>query len=83
MSSPQDISGDGLATLLRRRYGYQQIRQRSSHMRLASTVRGMDHRITVPRHRQVSIGTLNGIINDVAEYLGMTPAAVRRELFGD
>ena len=52
-------------------------------MRLASTVRGMDHRITVPRHRQVSIGTLNGILNDVAEYLGMTPAAVRRELFGD
>ena len=52
-------------------------------MRLASTVRGMDHRITVPRHRQASIGTLNGIINDVAEYLGMTPAAVRRDLFGD
>lgn len=52
-------------------------------MRLASTVRGMDHRITIPRYRQVSIGTLNETINDVAECLGMTPAAVRRELFGD
>ena len=83
MSLPRDISGDELATLLRRRYGYQLIRQRGSHMRLASIARGMDHRVTVPRHRQVSVGTLNGIINDVAEYLGMTPAAVRRELFGD
>ena len=83
MSLPRDISGDELTTLLRRHYGYQLVRQRGSHMRLASNVRGTDHHVTVPRHRHVSVGTLSGIINDVAEYLGSTPAAVRRELFGD
>lgn len=83
MSLPRDISGDELANMLRRHYGYQVIRQRGSHMRLESTLRGTEHRVTVPRHREVSIGTLSGIIYDVAGYVGLTPAAVRRELFSN
>ena len=83
MTLPRDISGDVLVSLLRRHYDYRVIRQRGSHMRLASTLRGPRHRVTVPRHRQLDAGTLSGIISDVAAYLGLTSDEVRRALFGD
>ena len=83
MTLPRDISGDELATLLHRHYDYRIIRQRGSHMRLASTLRGAEHRVTVPNHRQVSVGTLSGIISDVADYVGLPALDVRRALFGD
>ena len=37
MTLPRDLSGDELARLLRRNYGYRAIRQRGSHLRLASS----------------------------------------------
>ena len=40
MRMPRNLSGMELATLLRRRYSYVIIRQRGSHMRLASTYMG-------------------------------------------
>ena len=83
MTLPRDLSGDDLVRLLRRHYGYRVIRQQGSHMRLSSVLLEAEHRVTVPRHRQLSVGTLSGIISDVADYLSMTPAQVRRELFGD
>ena len=36
MTLPRDLSGDELVRLLRRNYGYRVIRQRGSHLRLAS-----------------------------------------------
>ncbi len=39
MTLLRDISGDELVRLLRRNYGYRLIRQRGSHLRLASNVR--------------------------------------------
>ena len=82
MTLPHDLSGERLVMLLRRHYGYRVIRQRGSHMRLASTVRGSEHRVTVPRHRELSVGTLSGIVSDVAEYFDLNPNEVRRVLFG-
>ena len=81
MTLPRDLSGDALVSLLRRHYNYRVIRQRGSHMRLASTLRGGEHRVTVPRHRQLEVGTLSGIISDVASYVGLTSNEVRRALF--
>ena len=83
MKLPRDLSGDELVRLLRRGYGYQLTRQRGSHMRLTTTVRGMEHHVAIPNHRQLHAGTLNSILSDVAEYLGITPSEIRRELFGN
>jgi predicted RNA binding protein YcfA (HicA-like mRNA interferase family) len=81
MTLPRDLSGDELVILLRRHYGYRIIRQRGSHARLASVQGGTEHRVTVPRHRQLSIGTLSGIISDIAAHLGLTSRQVRQALF--
>ena len=81
MRLPRDLSGDELVRLLRRHYGYQVIRQRGSHMRLATTLKGTEHRISVPHHDELRVGTLRTILSLVATYLGVEPENVQRELF--
>ena len=66
MRLPRDLSGEDLAKLLRQRYGYHLVRQKGSHMTLTATVGGISHSVTVPRHRVIRVGTLSGIIGDVA-----------------
>ncbi len=79
MRLPRDLDGDALAALLGR-YGYEVTRQKGSHLRL-TTLRGGEHHLTVPRHRPLRVGTLAGILKDVAEHLGEEREAVARELF--
>ena len=81
MRLPRDVSGEELASLLKR-YGYQITRQTGSHMRLTSTHRGDEHHITIPRHKNLRVGTLNGILRDVADYLQISKEELIRELFG-
>ena len=38
--------------------------------------------VTVPRHRALRVGTLGGIVADVAEDLDATQDEARRKLFG-
>ena len=83
MRLPRDMSGEDLSALLRRCYGYRIVRQRGSHMTLTQTVGGVTHSVTVPRHRAVRVGTLSGIVADVADHLGLTRDEVRAELFGN
>ncbi len=68
MRLPRDVSGEELAHLLER-FGYIVTRQTGSHMRLT---REGEHHLTVPRHRQVRVGTLSNILRDVAEHIGVT-----------
>ena len=51
-------------------------------MRLESHHMGYSHRLTVPRHNPMRVGTLNGILNNVAEYLEIGQDELKRELFG-
>ena len=81
MRLPRDLSGDELVQALRR-HGYQVTRQTGSHVRLTSQVRGRIHHVTVPRHDTLKVGTLRGILGDVAAYLEMDLTALATDLFG-
>ena len=80
MKLPRDLSGDELARLLGR-LGYQVTRRSGSHMRLTRTAEG-EHRITVPRHGSLKVGTLDGILKDIAEHLKASKEEIIRELWG-
>lgn len=41
-----------------------------------------NHSVTVPAHRELRVGTLNAIVNEVAEVVGLSRRAVRETLFG-
>lgn len=79
MRIPRDVGGDDLAKLLTR-YGYEVTRQTGSHLRLTTTTRGQHH-VTIPRHSSLKVGTLNNVLGDVAEHLGVTKESIIRELF--
>ena len=51
-------------------------------MTVTLTAEGDQHQVTVPRHRDVRIGTLDAIVTDVAVFLGLPKQAVRDTLFG-
>lgn len=82
MRMPRNLTGMELVVLLRRHYGYYLIRQKGSHMRLASTFMGYEHHVSVPRHSPLMIGTLGDILGNVAEYLEIEQGELMQELFG-
>ncbi|MGH3088113.1 MAG: type II toxin-antitoxin system HicA family toxin [Rubrobacteraceae bacterium] len=80
MKLPRDVGGEELAKLLGK-YGYGVTRQTGSHMRLSKTA-GEEHHITIPRHKPLKVGTLGGILRDVADHLGSDRNTLIEELFG-
>jgi len=77
---PRDVSGVALARALET-VGYRVTRQTGSHMRLTTTERG-EHHVTIPAHDALRIGTLAGILGDVAAHLDVTRDELARRLFG-
>ena len=41
-----------------------------------------NHSVTVPAHRELRVGTLNAIVNEVAEIVGLSVWAMRVPLSG-
>lgn len=76
----QGLERRGLARLLGR-LGYQVTRQTGSHLRLTRTAEG-EHRITIPRHGALKVGTLNSILKDIAEHLKVSKEELIRKLWG-
>ncbi len=81
MRLPRNISGDDLAAALIN-LGYEQTRQRGSHMRLTTTRHG-EHHITIPRHDPLRIGTLAAILSEVAEHFEIGRDDLLTRLFGN
>jgi predicted RNA binding protein YcfA (HicA-like mRNA interferase family) len=79
MRLPRDLSGRDLAKALRR-LGYQTTRQAGSHIRLTTQQHGERH-ITLPDQDPIRVGTLAGILADVAQHHRMTRDELVRLLF--
>ncbi|HZA40618.1 MAG TPA: type II toxin-antitoxin system HicA family toxin [Actinomycetota bacterium] len=80
MRLPRDVSGDDLAKALAD-LGYRVTRQTGSHLRLTTT-EGGEHHITIPRHAALRVGTLAGILGDVAQHFATTRDDLAERLFG-
>ncbi len=80
MRLPRDVSGDDLAKALTD-LGYRVTRQTGSHLRL-TTLEGGEHHITIPRHAALRVGTLAGILGDVAQHFALTREDLIERLFG-
>ncbi len=82
MKLPRDLSGAELAKLLHR-YGYEVTRQTGSHLRLTSSIRGTQHHVAIPVHKNLKVGTLAGVLKEVSAYMKMSLSELERELFRD
>lgn len=79
MKIPRDLSGEQLVRLLRK-LGYQIVRQKGSHIRL-TTDEPTEHHLTIPNHDPIKLGTLNGILSDIAEHKQLTKEELLMLLF--
>jgi hypothetical protein len=41
-----------------------------------------EHHITIPKHKEIRVGTLNNTLKDIAEHLGKTKTELVFELWG-
>jgi predicted RNA binding protein YcfA (HicA-like mRNA interferase family) len=79
MRLPRDVSGSELAKKLEV-YGYRVTRQTGSHLRLTTFVKG-EHHITIPQHMDLRVGTLNAVLNDVADHFDISREELVTNLF--
>ena len=77
---PRDLSAHELVGKLRL-LGYGTDRQTGSHIRLSSAMSGKKHSITIPNHNPVKLGTLNGILSDIANAHGLSKTDLVNRLF--
>ncbi len=65
MKLPRDLSGKRLADALCRHWGYVEVHRVGSHI-ILQTESPLHHRLSVPNHNSLRVGTLSGIIRSVA-----------------
>ncbi|MGQ0701259.1 MAG: type II toxin-antitoxin system HicA family toxin [Panacagrimonas sp.] len=80
MRLPRDLTGAELIKKLEP-LGYRRTRQTGSHVRLSTEIPS-EHHVTVPLHNPLRVGTLSGILGDVAQHRGVTRDELVAELFG-
>lgn len=79
MRIPRDLTGKELIKALGK-LGYEVTRQSGSHIRL-TTSRNGTHHVTIPDHRPIKVGTLSGILGDIATHHQMTREELLTLLF--
>ena len=71
MKLPRGLYGRELARVLCVRWAYRQVNQVGSHIILQTEI-PQRHRLSVPDHKPLRIGTLNAILREVAAAKGVT-----------
>ncbi|MGA7885679.1 MAG: type II toxin-antitoxin system HicA family toxin [Acidobacteriaceae bacterium] len=79
MKLPRDLSGRRLTAILCPDWGYVQVHQTGSHIILQTEIPS-HHRIAVPAHAVLRIGTLNAILRDVAAHKGIDREVILRSV---
>ena len=79
MKLPRDLSGTELIKLLCKHYGYGRVNQEGSHVVLETNT-PRKHRISIPDHSPLRIGTLNAILNAVAKAQDVDKESILRRL---
>lgn len=79
MKLPRDLSGRELIQVLCRHYGYRQVHQVGSHV-ILQTESPVSHRLPIPDHSPLRLGTLNAILNAVARAKGVSKADILGKL---
>ena len=71
MRLPRDLGGTELAHVLGASFGYVQVHFTGSHI-ILDTEEPYHHRLAIPAHRSLRVGTLNSILRAVAAHKGVS-----------
>jgi predicted RNA binding protein YcfA (HicA-like mRNA interferase family) len=79
MKLPRDLAGAELVRVLIKHFGYRQVNQEGSHI-ILQTETPQHHRLAVPDHNPLRLGTLNSILRAVAAVQGISKEDILRHL---
>jgi predicted RNA binding protein YcfA (HicA-like mRNA interferase family) len=79
MKLPRDLSGEELIKHLCKCWGYERIHQVGSHV-ILQTQQPIPHRVAVPAHAFLRVGTLNAILSAIAAHKNVSKDAVLKDL---
>lgn len=79
MKLPRDLRGSELVKALCREWSYRRVHQVGSHV-ILETDDPERHRISIPDHPVLRVGTLNGILRAVAAHKGVTRDEILRSV---
>jgi predicted RNA binding protein YcfA (HicA-like mRNA interferase family) len=79
MKVPRNVSGGHLADVLCRKWQYGKVHQVGSHM-ILETSEPAHHRIAIPDHHCLRLGTLSSILRAVARHKGIPRDAIIADL---
>jgi predicted RNA binding protein YcfA (HicA-like mRNA interferase family) len=79
MKLPRDLSGEELIRHLLKHWGYQRVHQVGSHV-ILQTQEPTAHRVAVPAHAALRIGTLNSILSAVAAHKSVAKVDILKGL---
>jgi predicted RNA binding protein YcfA (HicA-like mRNA interferase family) len=79
MKLPRDLSGEELVKHLVKHWDYLKIHQVGSHM-ILQTQHPTPHRLAVPAHSPLRIGTLNSILSAVSAQKGVSKEAILKSI---
>lgn len=77
---PRDMGADKLIKLLKT-FGYEKTRQNGSHIRIQCEKNDTIHKITIPNHNPIKIGTLSNILENIAAYQKLSKEQLIQKLF--
>ncbi len=81
MKLPRNLSGRELVAGPERNFAHRKIHQEGSHV-ILQTESPRHHRIAIPDHEVLRLGTLNAILRAMAQAQGLSKEEVTRRLFG-
>jgi predicted RNA binding protein YcfA (HicA-like mRNA interferase family) len=79
MKLPRDVSGARLVDILCRKWQYTKVHQVGSHIVL-ETSQPTHHRIAIPDHHPLRLGTFSSILRAVAQHKGVQRDAIIADL---
>lgn len=79
MKIPRDVSGERLAALLCRKWQYAKVHQIGSHI-ILQTEEPTHHRIAIPDHHPLRLGTFNSILRTIARHKRVERDAIIADL---
>lgn len=79
MKLPRNLHGEALVAHLCKKWGFRKVHQVGSHI-ILQTDDPVSHRLAVPAHRSLKIGTLNAILADVAAHKNVLKEDILKDL---
>ena len=79
MKLPRDLSGQELVDVLCKYWHYEKIHQVGSHV-ILQTQEPTSHRIAIPAHKSLRLGTLNSILASVAAHKNVPKEDILKKL---